>query len=68
MGLNSNQSDFTTIQPEPRLMIFTEELLTYIGANASTQNGGIDVDITLYGVDDNDHDVVVGGTFHIEVL
>lgn len=66
MGLSNNRNDYSvTLAP---LIILTEELLTYIGTNASTRNGGIDVDVTLYGIDDNDHDVVVGGTFHIEVL
>ena len=45
----------------------TTEMYDYIGANTATISGGLDLDITLNGTDDNGHDIKVGGTLHVEV-
>lgn len=53
----------TTIRIRP----ITDEVLDHIGADINTINGGIDMEILLYGTDHNGHDVKVGGSIHIEI-
>jgi len=65
-GLVDNYSQFT--QTSVGLRIITPELLTYIGNNTSTINGGMDCEVEVFGTDHNGHDVKVSGTLHIEIF
>ncbi len=50
------------------LPIVTTELLTYIANTTSLQSGGIDCEITLYGEDENGHDIRTEAVLHIDVF
>lgn len=50
-----------------RIRPVTDELLDHIFADLNTINGGIDMEILMYGTDHNGHDVKVGGSIHIEI-
>lgn len=68
-GLTDDKSGNGFVQADVRIRPVSFELLNYIvgGAGAATVNGGIDMDIVLFGEDHNGHDVKVAGTLHLEV-
>lgn len=65
-GLTSYGSGYslTDVQIRP----ITDEVLSRIFFDSNTINGGIDMEILLYGTDHNGHDVKVGGSIHIEIF
>ncbi len=65
-GLLNNEADF--VDEQFSVLILTDEFFMYVKNNTDTVDGGIDCELTFYGVDENDHDVTVGGTFHVEIF
>lgn len=54
----------TTFQPR----LITREFLNYVATNPGTTNGGIDIEVEVFGTDHNGHDVKVGGVLHVEIF
>lgn len=69
-GVTSSGQYQGYVQYEFPLRVITDDFLTYVdkAEPSDIKAGGVDCYVTVYGVDENGHDVKADGSVHLDVL